>query len=103
MPSVIEVGEYLRAKMIAVAEQEQCLTHPQVVAVSEQLDRFIVQMHKQKLARKELQEPVAIGDLSGYGFKESRDVLPTASASSRSVFASSFAFRASLQDPYPIA
>ncbi len=39
MQSIIE---YLRYKMIRIADERGSLTHPDVVTVSQQLDRFIV-------------------------------------------------------------
>ncbi len=46
MVSVVEISEYLREKMIRVAEARQSLTHPEVVSVSQQLDRHILQAQR---------------------------------------------------------
>ena len=46
MTGVVEIPEYLRSKMISVAESVQSLTHPDVIAVSQQLDRYIVQAQR---------------------------------------------------------
>lgn len=41
--------EHLRGKMIRLAEQRGSLAHPEVVAVSQQLDGFIVVLQRQQL------------------------------------------------------
>ncbi|KPV41983.1 aspartyl-phosphate phosphatase Spo0E family protein [Alicyclobacillus ferrooxydans] len=46
MASIVEIPEYLRSKMIQVAEDVQSLTHPDVIAVSQQLDRYILQAQR---------------------------------------------------------
>jgi hypothetical protein len=46
MASVVEISDYLRAKMIRVAAVRQSLIHPEVVLVSQQLDRHIFQAQK---------------------------------------------------------
>ena len=46
MTSVVGISEYLRKKMIRLAEARQSLTHPEVVSVSQQLDRHILQAQR---------------------------------------------------------
>jgi hypothetical protein len=43
---IMNIIEYLRRKMIRTAEIQGSLTHPDVVAVSQQLDRFLVQVQR---------------------------------------------------------
>ena len=44
--------EYLRNKMIKTAESKGSLTHPEVIEVSQQLDRFIVRLQRINLAMR---------------------------------------------------
>ncbi|QQE77440.1 aspartyl-phosphate phosphatase Spo0E family protein [Alicyclobacillus sp. SO9] len=44
----MDIIEYLRRKMIRTAEVHGSLTHPEVVAVSEQLDLFLVQVQRNR-------------------------------------------------------
>ena len=44
----VDIIEYLREKMIQLAETNGSLTHRNVVVVSQRLDRFIVQAQKQR-------------------------------------------------------
>lgn len=46
MAGVVGISDYLREKMIRVAEVRQSLTHPEVVSVSQQLDRHILQAQR---------------------------------------------------------
>jgi Spo0E like sporulation regulatory protein len=44
--------EYLRAKMIRTAEKRGSLTHPDVVAISQYLDQFIVMVQRRRLTTR---------------------------------------------------
>lgn len=46
MGETSEIVEFLRAKMIRVANSKQCFTDAEVVAISQLLDRFIVQAQR---------------------------------------------------------
>ncbi|MCF8564665.1 aspartyl-phosphate phosphatase Spo0E family protein [Alicyclobacillus tolerans] len=48
MYEYVDIIEYLREKMIHLAEANGSLTHRNVVVVSQRLDRFIVQAQKQR-------------------------------------------------------
>jgi len=41
--------EYLRRKMIVLAEEKGSLVHPEVVSVSQELDVFLVQIQRRQL------------------------------------------------------
>lgn len=45
---IMDIIEYLRRKMIHTAEAKGSLTHPEVVAISHQLDRFLVQVQRHR-------------------------------------------------------
>jgi len=45
-----EMIEYLKHKMVCVAEEKGSLTHPDVVAISQRLDLFLVQVQRSRLA-----------------------------------------------------
>jgi hypothetical protein len=44
-----EIVEHLREKMMRLAEERGSLTHPDVIAVSQQLDLFFVQIQRRGL------------------------------------------------------
>ena len=44
--------EYLREEMIRTAEDRESLTHPDVLAISQQLDRFIVMLQRINLTMR---------------------------------------------------
>lgn len=43
-----QIVEYLRQKMISLVEEKGSFTHPDVVAISQRLDQYIVQIQRQK-------------------------------------------------------
>jgi Spo0E like sporulation regulatory protein len=46
MARVVEISEYLRAKMVSVAVLRECLTHPDVIELSQRLDRYLLQTQR---------------------------------------------------------
>jgi hypothetical protein len=46
------IVDYLRQKMMSTAEARGSLTHPDVIAISQQLDRFIVMLQRINLAMR---------------------------------------------------
>jgi hypothetical protein len=48
----LTIIEYLREKMIRTAEQKGSLDHPDVIALSQHLDRFIVMLQRINLAMR---------------------------------------------------
>lgn len=47
-----EMVEHLRQKMICLVEETGSFTHPDVVAISQRLDQYIVQIQRQKALPK---------------------------------------------------
>ena len=46
------IVEYLREKMIQTAEEKGSLAHPDVIAISQRLDRFIVMLQRINLTMR---------------------------------------------------
>lgn len=85
MAIIVEISEYLRAKMVSMAVMRESLTHPDVVSLSQRLDRYIVQ------AQRVLAAPTDAID-SRFAAGDGRERYFSSSLKTRT-FASNRAFR----------
>ncbi|CAM3734495.1 aspartyl-phosphate phosphatase Spo0E family protein [Alicyclobacillus pomorum] len=74
MVAADKIVEFLRRKMVKMAEKKGSLTHPEVLAISQQLDRFIVKMQRRGM------QPTGVRR----GYSHRRFWTPQLSPSSRS-------------------